>query len=48
MVYAPVLGNTYEEAMKNADIALKGFKRIPLSDVIHAIGVESNFYSQVL
>lgn len=47
MIYIPLNGSTRDEAAKNAETVLLGFKRIPLSDVIHAVGVESNVYYKV-
>lgn len=46
MLYVPVRGDTATEAARNAEQVLLGFKRIPLTDVIHAVGIESNVYHQ--
>lgn len=46
ILYIPVKEASPEKAARNAELVLHGLKRIPLTDVIHGIGVESNVFHQ--
>lgn len=46
VTYVPVLGDTQAERERNANKLMLGFRKIKLSDVIHAVGVEANQYVQ--